>query len=141
MSHRLPRLLLGSSAAALAAVAVTAGVAHSAAPSPARTVSHWFTQTEPAKNQAVFVRNGTTPATGGPYRIAIRVTSAHDALTCFAERAGGTDLGKPKNVAAGDRKPYTVAASAPAGTRYNLICLGTGAGKRVIGGTVTESTR
>ncbi|MCO5974957.1 hypothetical protein [Actinoallomurus soli] len=86
------------------------------------------------------LRNGSTPTTAGKYRITLQVTTRHhNALTCFAERRAGGDLGDEHIITAGNTVPVTTAV--PAGTRYNLICLGTAQGRQVLNGTVTETTR
>ncbi|GAA0368411.1 hypothetical protein NE235_03915 [Actinoallomurus spadix] len=108
----------------------------------AQSVSYWFAQTEPAKDRAVALRNGSTPAAAGHYRIAVQVTSPHhNALSCFAERRDGGDLGQEHTIAAGNTAPVTIATAVPAGTQYNLICLGTAQGRQVLKGTIAETAQ
>ncbi|GLY81109.1 hypothetical protein [Actinoallomurus iriomotensis] len=146
MQRRSLGVLLGSGAAVLAA-AVTTGVwTHEAsAGTPAlktsRTASHWFNQIEPAKGQIVFLRNGSTPSSAGRYQIAVRVTSKHHGLSCFAEQRDGVDLGRSRTIAAGDTAPVILATAVPAGTQYNLICNGTAQSRQVLNGTITETSR
>lgn len=149
MSARTVRVLLGSATAALVAAGGIAGhsaqvnqTAEAAQPGQRTAVkaSHWFSQVEPAKDQVAFLRNGTTPARDGRYRIELAVTSKHHALSCFAEhRDEGGDLGDLEKIAAGDTSTVTIAESVPAGTDYNLICLGTSKKPGLIEGTVTET--
>jgi hypothetical protein len=149
MSRRSLRLLLGSGAAVLAAAVTTGTWAYGAsAGTPvhkaSRTASHWLAQIEPAKDQGVILRNGDTPTSAGSYQIAVRVTSRHHGLTCFAERRDGTDLGRPHTIAAGDTGPVIVATAVPAGTQYNLICTGTTQSRQrltLLKGTITETSR
>jgi hypothetical protein len=150
MSRRSLGLLLGSGAAVLAA-AVTTGAwtpgasagtpAHTASKAVSQTASHWFTQFEPVKGQGVFLRNGSTPASAGKYRIAVQVTSRHHGLSCFAERRDGEDLGRSRTIAAGDTAPVILATAVPAGTQYNLICSGTTQSRQVLNGTITETSQ
>src|SRR4051812_22266696 len=120
MSRRSLGLLLGSGAAVLAAAGTTGAWIHGAsATATARTASktvsqaasHWFTQSEPNKGQIVFLRNGSTPASAGRYEIAVRVTSRHHGLICFAERRDGSDLGRYHTIAAADTAPVILATS------------------------------
>lgn len=150
MPRRSLGLLLGSGAAVLAA-AVTTGAwahgasagtpAHTASKTVSQTASHWFAQIEPAKGQTVFLRNGSTPTSAGPYQIAIQVTSRHHGLSCFAEQRDGVDLGRFRTIAAGDTAPVILATAVPAGTQYNLICNGTTQSRQVLNGTITETSR
>ena len=145
MRRRSLAILLGSSAAVLAAAATPVTWAYSAsADTPAyQARSHWFTQTEPLKDQIVFLRNGSTPASAGKTQIAVRVTTRqHAAMSCFVESRDGDDLGRFHTIAAGSTAPVVLANSVPAGTQYNLICSGTTTkNPQVLEGAITETAQ
>jgi hypothetical protein len=146
MSRRSLRLVLGSGAAVLTAAVTMGSVAHGAlADAPAhtatRTWSHWFEQVEPAKDKIVVLRNGSTPSAAGRYKITVRVGSRHHRLSCFVERRGGEDLGPLRTVAADNTETVVLATDVPRGTQYNLICIGTSAGGKILAGGITESSR
>lgn len=145
MSGRTIRATLGIAIAATMATGGAAALAATAtaedAPAKGSETSYWFTQVEPRKGQGVFIRNGTTPAASGSYRLAMNVSSKHHDLRCFAESRGGEDFDKPARIKAGEHASVTIAERVPSGVQYNLMCFGSSTKPVVLEGAVTETLR